>query len=101
MVLIKNRTILLILPFDMCIIIIGRKNWRRFCVYYSNRIKDEFGKISSYGRKRRYLYTRNGKIVAKLSNPYQDRVDVAKSLFGIIPDEMTLEEAREERLGKI
>lgn len=26
--LIKNRTILLILPFDMCIIIIDRKNWR-------------------------------------------------------------------------
>lgn len=32
---------------------------------------------------------------------FGSRVDVAKSLFGIIPDEMTLEEAREERLGKI
>ena len=41
------------------------------------------------------------KIMVKHSNPYQDRVDVAKSLFGIIPDEMTLEEAREERLGKM
>ena len=28
--------------------------------------------------------TRNGKVVAKLSNPYQDRVDVAKSLFGVL-----------------
>jgi len=25
--------------------------------------------------------------VAKLTNPYQDRVDVAKSLFGILPDD--------------
>ena len=45
--------------------------------------------------------TRNGKVVAKLTNPYQDRVDLAKSLFGILPADITLEEAREERLGKI
>ena len=45
--------------------------------------------------------TRNGKVVAKLSNPYQDRVDVAKSLFGSIPADITLEQAREGRLGQI
>lgn len=45
--------------------------------------------------------TRNGKVIAKLTNPYQDRVDLAKSLFGILPADMTLEEAREERLNKI
>lgn len=28
--------------------------------------------------------TKNGKIVAKLTNPHQDRVEVAKSLFGIL-----------------
>ena len=33
---------------------------------------------------------RNGKVVAKLSDPYQDRVDVAKSLFGVLPNDMTL-----------
>ena len=45
--------------------------------------------------------TKNGKIVCKLTNPFQDRVDTAKSLFGILPDTMTLEEAREERLRKV
>ena len=45
--------------------------------------------------------TRNGKVVAKLSNPYQDRVDMAKSLFGVLPQAMTLEQANEERLGRI
>ena len=45
--------------------------------------------------------TRNGKVVAKLSNPYQDRVDTAKSLFGILSNDITLEEAREERLHRI
>lgn len=34
--------------------------------------------------------TYNGKTIAKLSNPYQDRVAIAKSLFGIIPTNMTL-----------
>ena len=45
--------------------------------------------------------TRNGKVVAKLTNPFQDRVDTGKSLFGVLPKDMTLEEAREERLGKV
>ena len=45
--------------------------------------------------------TRNGKVVAKLSNPYQDRVDTAKSLFGILSNDITLEEAREGRLNRI
>lgn len=45
--------------------------------------------------------TRNGKVVAILSNPYQDRVDTAKSLFGILSNDITLEEAREERLNRI
>ncbi len=45
--------------------------------------------------------TRNGKVVAKLSNPYQDRVDVAKSLFGAIPSNITLEQTREERLNQV
>ena len=31
----------------------------------------------------------------------QDRVDVAKSLFGVLSNDMTLEEAREERLNTI
>lgn len=45
--------------------------------------------------------TKNGKVVAKLTNPFQERVDIAKSLFGIIPSDITLEKAREERLSKI
>ena len=45
--------------------------------------------------------TRNGKVIAKLTNPYQDRVDAEKSLFGVIPSDVTLEEVREERLARI
>ena len=45
--------------------------------------------------------TRNGKVISKLTNPFQGRVDVAKSLFGILPADISLEEARAERLQKI
>lgn len=45
--------------------------------------------------------TRNGKVISKLTNPFQERVDVAKSLFGILPADITLEEAKKERLEKL
>ena len=45
--------------------------------------------------------TRNGKVISKLTNPFRERVDIAKSLFGILPDDVTEEEARDERLAKI
>ena len=45
--------------------------------------------------------TRNGKVISKLTNPFQERVDIAKSLFGILPADISLEEARAERLSKI
>lgn len=45
--------------------------------------------------------TRNGKVISKLTNPFQQRVDIAKSLFGVIPADITLEEAREERLKNV
>jgi len=44
--------------------------------------------------------TRNGRVVAKLTNPYQERLDIAESLFGSVPATMTLEEAKEERLNR-
>lgn len=45
--------------------------------------------------------TRNGKTVAKLTSPYQDKLAIVDALFGSIPSGITLEEAREERLDRI
>lgn len=45
--------------------------------------------------------TKNGRIISKLSTPFPDRVEVAKSLFGIIPSDIRMEEANEERLERI
>ena len=45
--------------------------------------------------------TKNGKVVAKLTNPFTDRVETAQSLIGILPADVTLEEARDERLAGV
>ena len=67
----------------------------------ATELKNNLGKYLLLAESEDIFITRNGKVVAKLSNPYQDRLDIAESLFGSVPDTMTLEEAREERLKKI
>lgn len=62
-------------------------------------LKMNLDKYLLYVAKEDIYITQNGKVVAKLTNPYQDRVDMAKSLFGILKDDITLEETREERLN--
>lgn len=67
----------------------------------ATELKSNLGKYLMLAETEDIYITKNGKIVAKLSNPYQDKVNIAKSLFGVLPSDMTLEESREERLSKI
>lgn len=59
------------------------------------------GKYLKLSENEDVYITENGKVVAKLTNPNADRVETAKSLLGIIPADITPEEAREERLDRI
>ena len=45
--------------------------------------------------------TENGRIIAKLTNPFQERIDKVKALIGILPADITAEEAKRERLDRI
>ena len=67
----------------------------------ATELKSNLGKYLLLAATEDIFITKNGKVIAKLSNPHQDRVDMAKSLFGILPDDVSFEEAREERLEKI
>lgn len=67
----------------------------------ATEFKNNLGKYLQLASKEDIYITRNGKVVARLSNPYQDRVDIANSLFGILPADKTLEESEEERLSQI
>ena len=65
----------------------------------ATELKQNLGKYLLLSAKEDIYITKNGKIVAKLTNPYQNRVDTAKSLFGILPQDASLENAKEERLN--
>ena len=67
----------------------------------ATELKANLGKYLMLSATEDIYITKNGRVVAKLSNPFQDRVETAKSLFGIISDDMTLERAREERRSQI
>ena len=67
----------------------------------ASELKANLGKYLLLSAKEDIFITQYGKVVAKLTNPFQDRVNIARSLFGILPQITTLEEAREERLNEV
>ena len=66
----------------------------------ATELKNNLGKYLLLAETEDIFITKNGKVVAKLVNPYQNRVDTAKSLFGILPKDANIEESRAERLNK-
>ncbi len=67
----------------------------------ATELKENLSKYLLLAKSEDVFITKNGKVIAKLTNPFQNRVDTAKSLFGAVPNDITLEDSREERLGKI
>ena len=63
----------------------------------ATELKTNLGKYLMLASTEDILITQYGKVVAKLTNPFQDRVDIAESLFGVLPQTTTLDEAMEER----
>ena len=60
----------------------------------ATELKNNLGKYLLLSATEDVFITKNGKIVAKLTNPHQDRVEVAKSLFGILPEDADMEAAK-------
>ena len=65
----------------------------------ATELKANLGKYLVLAATEDVYITQYGKVVAKLSNPFQTRLDAVESLIGILPQTMTYEEAREERLS--
>ena len=66
----------------------------------ATEFKSNFGKYLELAEKEDIVITRNGKRVVKLTNAAKDKSDILQALTGIIPSDVSLENAREERLGK-
>lgn len=65
----------------------------------ATEFKNNMGKYLSMAASEDIFITKNGKVVAKLTNPHREKLEIAKSLFGILPDNISLDEVREERLA--
>jgi len=65
----------------------------------ATELKQNLGKYLLLSAKEDIYITKQGKVIAKLTNPYQSRVDTAKSLFGILPEDVNESDEREERLA--
>jgi len=67
----------------------------------ATEFKSNIGRYLTLVASEDIFITKNGKNVAKLSSTKQNKVEIMKSLFGILADSnLTLEQAREERLAR-
>lgn len=64
----------------------------------ATELKKNLGKYLLLSAQEDIYITKNGKVIAKLTNPHQNRVETAKSLFGILPKDADIDAARNERL---
>ena len=64
----------------------------------ATELKNNLGKYLILSATEDIFITKNGKVVAKLTNPYQDRVVIAKSLFGILPTDADMDGAKREQV---
>ena len=67
----------------------------------ATELKENLSKYLALSVDQDIFITKNGKVISKLTNPFQNRVDIAKSLFGSVSPEFTLEETKTERMEKL
>lgn len=60
----------------------------------STELKQNLSKYLSLAEKEDILVTKNNIVIAKIANPHQDKLAIMESLFGSLPKEASLEEAR-------
>lgn len=60
----------------------------------ATELKSNLGHYLDLAEHEDILVSKNGKVAAKLSNPYADRASAMESLFGIFPSTVTVDEAR-------
>ena len=63
--------------------------------------KSNLGKYLQLAMVEDILITQYGKVIARLTKPFENRADVAESLFGVLPQVSTFDEVREDRLADL
>ncbi len=63
-----------------------------------SELKTNAGKYVAMAQSQDIFITKNGKLIARLTTAKPDKVAAAKALFGILPSDVSIDEAREDRL---
>ncbi len=63
-----------------------------------SELKTNAGKYVAMAQSQDIFITKNGKLIARLTTAKPDKVGAAKALFGILPSDVNIDEAREDRL---
>lgn len=67
----------------------------------ATEFKNNMGKYLPLSAKEDIYISKNGKVIAKLSNPNKNRMQMPEALIGVIPTDITLQEAKDERVKKV
>ena len=66
----------------------------------ATELKLNLSKYLLLAEKEDICITKNGRPIAKLVSPYQDKLKLVDELFSSVPSDLNLEEAREERIKR-
>ncbi len=64
----------------------------------ATELKENLSKYLLLSATEDIYITKNGKVISKLTNPFGERVETARSLFGVLPADTDEKAARDERL---
>ena len=67
----------------------------------ATELKNNVSKYLILSKEEDVFITKNGKVISKLTNPYKDRVERLKGIFGCLPNDIDIEADLEERINKI
>ena len=67
----------------------------------ATELKSNLGKYLDQAATEDIYISKNGKIIAKITSPYKNKLDIVKELYGSIPNTVTLEDAQKERLKNL
>jgi len=66
----------------------------------ATELKSNLSRYLDLAGTRDIVITRNGKRIAKLTDAAKDKTDILRALIGIVPSQVSLEDAKDERLRK-
>lgn len=67
----------------------------------ATELKENLSKYLKLSQSEDVYVTTNGRLVTKLTNPFNENLKIVQSFFGAAPGNITLEEAMEERAKKL